>query len=398
VRGKSLRADRRHRIDARSAQRGDVVGDQPDGRSSSSAAPAVRITSLLVISSGAPAACGPPPRPATTAIITFTSAHVAAALSANAAAITAGARLGAGGKLVAFARESPDQPAEAYAMAPGSGMPVRLSAANTGLSLPAAPRVETVRWKAKDGLEIEGLLVHPVKREPGAKVPLVLVIHGGPSGVWRQTYSGNAGPYPVALFASRGYAVLMPNPRGSSVYGRDFRQQAVQDWRGRDFGDLMSGVDHVIASGLADPERLAVMGWSYGGYMTAWTVTQTTRFKAAAMGAAITDNVSMCGTQDIPSVFQDYFGGPPWEHRDLYARSSPINFVDRVKTPMLILHGEEDQRVPVTQGYEYRRALDRRGVPVRMVVYPRQGHGVTEPKLQKHVMEEHAAWLENYLR
>ncbi len=308
-----------------------------------------------------------------------------------------GVRLSANGRLAAFAHESPDQPAEAFALAMPGGTPVRVSAANRELELPAAPRVETIRWKSKDGMEVEGLLAYPMGVAAGTKAPLVLLIHGGPSGVWAQTYAGNPGRYPIALFASRGYAVLMPNPRGSSAYGLRFRQKVVQDWGGRDFEDLMAGVDHAIAIGVADPERLAVMGWSYGGYMTAWTVTQTKRFKAAAMGAAITDHVSMYGTQDIPSVYEDYFGGPPWQYRDVYARSSPIQFVERVVTPMLILHGEDDHRVPVTQGYEFRRALERRGVPVRMVTYPRQGHTVTEPKLQKHVMEEHAAWAEKYL-
>ncbi|MEZ5400078.1 MAG: S9 family peptidase [Bryobacteraceae bacterium] len=312
--------------------------------------------------------------------------------------VFAGVRLSADGKLAAFAHETPAMPAEAYAMPMGGAGPVRVSAANSSLGLPAAPRAEVVRWKAKDGLEIEGLLVHPTAREEGKRVPLVLLVHGGPSGAWAQSFVANPGRYPVAVFASKGYAVLMPNPRGSTAYGLEFRRKVVEDWGGRDFGDLMAGVDHVIAAGVADPERLAIMGWSYGGYMTAWAVTQTNRFKAAAMGAAITDHVSMYGTQDIPSVYEDYFGGPPWDRRDVYARSSPINFIDRVSTPMLILHGEDDHRVPVTQGYEYRRALARRGVPVRMVVYPRQGHAVTEPKLQRHVMEEHAAWADKYLR
>ncbi|MEZ5352365.1 MAG: S9 family peptidase [Bryobacteraceae bacterium] len=321
----------------------------------------------------------------------------AAPLFAPAQGTISGVRLADGGSVLAFSKESPTEPAEAYALAIGGTEPVRLSAANTGLTLPAAPRTATIRWKSKDGLEIEGLLTYPIGLPPGAKAPLVLLIHGGPSGAWAQTYAGNPGRYPIALFASRGYAVLMPNPRGSSAYGLGFRQKVVQDWGGRDFEDLMAGVDHTIAMGLADPDKLAVMGWSYGGYMTAWTVTQTGRFKAAAMGAAITDHVSMYGTQDIPSVYEDYFGGPPWQHRDVYARSSPIQFVDRATTPMLILHGEDDHRVPVTQGYEFRRALERRGVPVRMVTYPRQGHAVTEPKLQRHVMEEHAAWADKYL-
>ena len=143
---------------------------------------------------------------------------------------------------------------------------------------------------------------------------------------------------------------------------------------------------------------MAIMGWSYGGYMTAWAITQTTRFKAAAIGAGITNTVSMYGTQDIPSVFADYFGGTPWEKSRIYAKNSPLEFVTRVKTPTLIQHGEADPRVPVTQGYEYYRALKKLGVPVKMVVYPRMPHGPIEPKFTQHIMEEHLAWAEKYLK
>jgi dipeptidyl aminopeptidase/acylaminoacyl peptidase len=150
--------------------------------------------------------------------------------------------------------------------------------------------------------------------------------------------------------------------------------------------------------GVADADKLAVMGWSYGGYMTAWTVTQTTRFKAAAIGAGITNHISMYGTQDIPSLYEDYFGGTPWSQRAVYLRSSPIEFVQRVKTPTLILHGEQDNRVPVTQAYEFHRALDRQGVKVKMIVYPRQPHGPNEPKFMQHVAEQHLEWADQYLK
>ena len=140
------------------------------------------------------------------------------------------------------------------------------------------------------------------------------------------------------------------------------------------------------------------MGWSYGGYMTAWTVTQTTRFKAAAIGAGITNHVSMYGTQDIPSVYEDYFGGSPWAKREVYRKSSPIEYVDRVKTPTLILHGERDDRVPVTQAYEFHRALERQGVEVKLIVYPRTPHGPREPKFLQHVAEQHLEWAEKFLK
>jgi len=294
--------------------------------------------------------------------------------------------------------QSPEEPVEAYVLPlEGRPAPVRVSAANVGVARPALGKTEVVRWKSKDGREIEGLLTYPREYKAGTRVPLLLNIHGGPSGVFAETFTGASGIYPIASFAEKGIAVLRPNPRGSAGYGAAVRQMVVQDWGGLDAQDLLSGVDHVIGMGVANPDKLAVMGWSYGGYMTAWLVTQTTRFKAAAVGAGITNTVSMYGTQDIPKVFEDYFGGTPWELPNIYAKSSPMEFVGRVKTPTLILHGEADPRVPVTQGYEFHRALKRQGVPVEMVVYPRMPHGPNEPKFTQNIAERHLAWAEKWL-
>ncbi|MBI3695138.1 MAG: S9 family peptidase [Acidobacteria bacterium] len=302
----------------------------------------------------------------------------------------AGPRLNRTGTQLGLTLETPEEPAEAY-VAPvdnsGAGKPVRLSEVNTGLEKPPLGKTELIRWKGKDGLEIEGLLV-----------PLILNIHGGPSGAFIESFIGTPRTYPIAAFAAKGFAVLRANPRGSTGYGSQFRRRVVGDWGGLDYQDLMAGVDHVIAMRAADPEKMAVMGWSYGGYMTAWVVTQTTRFKAAAVGAGITDTVSMYGTQDIPSVFEDYFHGTPWTEPAVYAKSSPLNFIAAVKTPTLILHGENDARVPTSQGYEFYRALKRLGVPTKMVVYPRMPHGPNEPKFALHIMEQHLEWAEKYLR
>jgi dipeptidyl aminopeptidase/acylaminoacyl peptidase len=303
----------------------------------------------------------------------------------------------AAGTHLGFTLETPEEPREAYVWAM-SGSPVRVSAANRDVARPPLGRTEVIQWKSKDGRTVDGLLTYPVGYTAGQKVPLLLNIHGGPSGVFGETFIGAAGLYPVASFAQKGIAVLRPNPRGSSGYGAKVRQMVIQDWGGRDFEDLMSGVDHVVAMGVAHPDKLAVMGWSYGGYMTAWTVTQTERFKAAAIGAGITNHVSMYGTQDIPSVYEDYFGGPPWEHRDVYRKSSPIEYIDRVKTPTLLLHGERDDRVPVTQAYEFHRALERRGVETKMIVYPRTPHGPREPKFLQHVAEQHLDWALRFLQ
>ena len=306
-------------------------------------------------------------------------------------------RMNASGTHFGFPVQSVDQPVEAFVMALG-GTPVQVSAANRGLELPPVAKSEVVSWKGKDGLTIEGILTYPANYAAGVKAPLILNIHGGPSGVFNESFIGAGGLYPIATFAAKGFAVLRPNPRGSTAYGADFRNRVNQDWGGLDYQDIMLGVDKVIAMGVADAEKMCVMGWSYGGYMTAWTVTQTTRFRCAAMGAGITNHVSMYGTEDIPAVYEDYFGGPPWEQISAYQRSSPMNFIQYVKTPTLILHGENDARVPTSQGYEFHTALKRRGVPVKMIVYPRTQHGPNEPKFTQNVMEQNLSWAESYLK
>jgi dipeptidyl aminopeptidase/acylaminoacyl peptidase len=275
---------------------------------------------------------------------------------------------------------------------------VRVSAANT--DLPKQPLGETrlIKWKAKDGQEIEGLLTLPVDYDRSKRYPLILNIHGGPAGSFAQSFIANYGLYPLAAFAAHGWAVLRPNPRGSSAYGINFRSANVNDWGGGDYQDLMSGVDEVIRMGVADPDKLAVMGWSYGGYMTNWVITQTTRFKAAAAGAGLSNLVSMWGTNDIPSVLDDYFEGSWYDQPDRYIRMSPLAHADKVTTPTLILHGAADVRVPTTQGYEMYNALKRKGVPAQMVVYPRTPHGPQEPKFLLDIMQRHVDWVAKYLQ
>jgi dipeptidyl aminopeptidase/acylaminoacyl peptidase len=293
--------------------------------------------------------------------------------------------------------QTPDEPVEAYMMQVSSMKPVRVSAAN--VDLPKEPIGETraIRWKAKDGKEIEGLLTLPVNYDRSKKYPLILNIHGGPAGAFNETFIGASGLYPIASFAARGWAVLRANPRGSTNYGLPFRTSNVDDWGGGDFGDLMSGVDSVIQMGVADPNRLAVMGWSYGGYMTNWVITQTNRFKCAAAGAGLSNLISMWGTNDIPSTLDDYFDGTWYEQPDRYIKMSPLAHVEKVTTPELILHGEADVRVPTSQGYEMYHALKRKGVPAEMVVYPRTPHGPQEPKFVLDIMRRHIDWVAKYI-
>jgi dipeptidyl aminopeptidase/acylaminoacyl peptidase len=311
--------------------------------------------------------------------------------------VGAGSHLNAKGTHLGLPLESAAAPPEAFVMRLG-GSPAQVSRANADLPLPPLGKTEAIQWKSKDGREIEGLLTYPVNYEKGKRYPLILNIHGGPTGVFSESYVGRIVTYPIATFASRGYAVLRPNPRGSTGYGKEFRFANYSDWGGKDYEDDQAGVDHVIAMGVADPDRLAIMGWSYGGYMTSWTITQTQRFKAAAVGAGVTDLWSFTGTADIPGFLPDYFGGEPWQQFENFRKHSPITFVKNVTTPTLVLHGESDDRVPPSQGYEYYHALKTRGVTTKMVVYPRQPHGFQEPKFVLDVAQRHLDWVEKYVR
>ncbi|MFL6337233.1 MAG: S9 family peptidase [Pyrinomonadaceae bacterium] len=301
------------------------------------------------------------------------------------------------GTAFAFVRQTPEAPPEAFIAPVNDFAATQVSRANADLRLPPLGKTEVIRWKSADGREIEGLLTYPAGYQTGRRVPLILNIHGGPAGVFQQTFIGGRGVYPLATFAARGYAILRANPRGSSGYGAEFRRANLKDWGGADFQDLMTGVDKAIEMGVADPERLGVMGWSYGGYMTSWIVTQTRRFKAASAGAPVTNLMSFNGTADIPSFIPDYFGGQHWEASELYQKHSPMFNVKGVTTPTLIEHGDADIRVPISQGYEFYRALKAQGVPTRMLVLPRQPHGPTEPRMQLAAMQANLDWFDKYL-
>ena len=298
---------------------------------------------------------------------------------------------------IAFIRQTADMPGDVYVTSLADFAPIQISRVNADAKIPALGRTEVVRWKSKDGRDVEGLLTYPVGYKAGQRVPLILNVHGGPTGVFTQSFIGGRGVYPLATFASRGYAILRANPRGSSGYGTEFRRANMKDWGVGDYQDLMTGVDKVIEMGVADPDRLGVMGWSYGGFMTSWIVTQTKRFKVASAGAPVTNLMSFNGTADIPGFIPDYFGGQSWEAMDLYQKHSPMFNVKGVTTPTMIQQGDADIRVPISQGYELYNALKALGVPTRMLVLPRQPHGPTEPKMQLIAMKTNLEWFEKYL-
>lgn len=276
--------------------------------------------------------------------------------------------------------------------------PERLTSVNEGYEEFPMGEAEVITYESTDGYEIEAPLIYPTDYEPGEEYPVLLHVHGGPAGVYGETYSAASSVYPLQAFAAEGYFVLRPNFRGSSGYGEEFRSANVADWGFGDFEDLMAGVDHLIDEGKAASDSLAIMGWSYGGYMSSFAVTRTDRFQASMVGAGVTSLPSFTGTTDIPSFIPDYFEAELWEDDELYRRHSALFNVEEIETPTLILHPEEDVRVPPSQGHELYTALDRRGIETKLVLYPRQPHGLQEPKFIIDAAERQLEWLDRHLR
>jgi dipeptidyl aminopeptidase/acylaminoacyl peptidase len=257
---------------------------------------------------------------------------------------------------------------------------------------------EEIKWKStRDGLVIHGLLVYPADYEQGKRYKTVVQIHGGPIEGWVNGW--NASWYnPAQLYASHGYAVFLPMVRGSSGSGPGFEELNDRDWGTGDFPDLMDGVDAVIALGVADPDRLVMGGWSYGGYMTAWGITQTHRFKAAMIGAGISDVFTDALTTDIAPTYLDGYFGPAMKNRRLYDEHSAISFLDQVTTPVLLLHGEADLRVPTSQSLELYDALRFLGKDVVMVTYPREPHIFTEREHQIDSLTRMLNWYDGHVQ
>lgn len=302
------------------------------------------------------------------------------------------------GNRISYTQEDVNTPKEVYTAGLKGENSKKISNINADFNPPVLGKTELISWKSKDGLLVEGLITYPVGFEQGGKYPIVLQVHGGPAGVFSQTYTGAPGIYMTQYFAQKGFIVLRPNPRGSTGYGKDFRYANVSDWGFGDYQDLMTGVDHVLEMGIADINKQFVMGWSYGGYMTSWVVTQTDRFKAASMGAGLPNLVSMVTTTDIPDYLVAHSGGKEiWDAYAEYEKHSAIYQIKNAKTPTQVIHGANDLRVPFTQGQEFYVALQRKGVDTEMIVYPRTPHGPTEPKFLMDVSPRIMTWFEKYL-
>jgi dipeptidyl aminopeptidase/acylaminoacyl peptidase len=299
---------------------------------------------------------------------------------------------------IAMLIESPEHPAEVFVTDGLDATPRRLTTTNPWLAEVALGRSEVITWKSRDGNTVEGVVLYPVNYTPGRAVPLVVSAHGGPTSAHVNGFKGGTGP--SQTWASRGWAVLYPNPRGSTGYGASFMRANMGDWGGGDYRDLMAGVDELVRRGVADPDRLAFEGWSYGGYLTSWVVSQTGRFKAAMMGAGLPSLLSMANTTDIPGYIATFFNGYPQYDGSLvnknirfYLERSAISYSDRITTPLLILHGANDERVPIGQPMEFYRALKDRGKTVELVFYPREGHGLTEYYHQLDRMKREYEWM-----
>jgi dipeptidyl aminopeptidase/acylaminoacyl peptidase len=299
---------------------------------------------------------------------------------------------------IGFSAQASDRPPEAFVLATNGGKAIQVSSVNAGLPKLPLGRTEVIRWKGPGNLDIEGLLTYPVDYQKGKRYPLIAISHGGPPSNFSQSFIAGTGHYPIAVFSSRGYAVLRSNVRGSTGYGRQFRYANYGDWGGGDFQDMMAGVDKVVEMGIADPERLGVAGWSYGGYMTSWAITKTHRFRAASIGAPVTDLTSLNGTADMWTFVPDYMHAEAWERPEIYIRHSPVYNAKGVTTPALIQQGSEDTVVPLGQGEEFYNALQAQGVPVRMVIYPRSGHSPVESKILRHIMQENLDWFDKFLK
>lgn len=275
--------------------------------------------------------------------------------------------------------------------------PRKLTDMNAQLRDWSVGTVEMIFWKSQDGTPIEGVLHKPADFDSHKKYPLLVVIHGGPTGISRALLNPSDRYYPIQLFLAKGALVLEPNYRGSAGYGEKFRALNVRNLGVGDMWDVMSGVDALIARGWVDETRLGCMGWSQGGYISAFLTTNTDRFKAISVGAGISDWMTYYVNTDITPFTRQYLHATPWDDPAIYALTSPITNIRKAKTPTLIQHGQFDKRVPIPNGFELYQGLIDQGVPARMIIYAGFGHGITKPKSNRAVLQHNLDWFNHYV-
>jgi len=293
---------------------------------------------------------------------------------------------------LAFVKQSFDEPPEVWAGKAGEWK--QITHRNDGLR-PAWGKSVSLHWTTDIG-KVQGWLTYPSEFDPAKKYPLVVRVHGGPS--WAVTPAWPTRWDYVLALPSQGYFVLQPNARGSYGQGEEFTAANVKDFGYGDFRDIMAGVDQAIKSAPIDPARVGLTGWSYGGYMTMWGVTQTNRFRAAVAGAGLSDWLSYYGENKIDQWMTPFFGTTVYEDPAVYAKSSPITFIKNVKTPTLVVVGDSDGECPSPQSYEFWHALKTLGVPTQLVIYPHEGHEFADPAHSRDVIERAVSWFNQYLQ
>jgi dipeptidyl aminopeptidase/acylaminoacyl peptidase len=300
------------------------------------------------------------------------------------------------GKFTAAERSTFETPPEIWVGPIGEWR--QLTNSNSALSATWG-KAESIEW-TNEGFNIQGWLLTPTKVEPGKKYPMVVLIHGGPSSAVTPDWPAGFGMSRaiIAALSSHGYYVLMPNPRGSYGQGEEFTRANVKDFGHGDLRDILAGVDVAIKKYPIDPAHLGVTGWSYGGYMTMWTVTQTNRFHAAVAGAGIANWQSYYGQNLIGQWMIPFFGASVYDDPAVYEKSSPIRFIKNVKTPTLVVVGERDAECPASQSYEFWHALKTLGVPTQLIIYPGEGHLFIKPEHQADRLDQTIGWFDKYLK
>jgi dipeptidyl aminopeptidase/acylaminoacyl peptidase len=300
-----------------------------------------------------------------------------------------------------FQFDEPDRLGDAWTLPIEGGTPTRVTGWYDSLASEyALPRQEKVTWKGADGVAIEGILFYPIGYEAGKRYPLVVQLHTGPHESDKFGWGPGVLVNYVPVLTGKGYAVLRPNYRGSAGYGDAFRRDVVHNYFNNMHLDVMAGVDAVIRSGIADPDRLAVMGWSAGGHLTNKLITFTNRFKAASSSAGAADWISFLGETDARAIHAEWFGGFPWKKDatiDPFWNNSPLKDVARVRTPTLLFAGEEDLRVPMSQVEEMYRGLVANGVDTRFYVAPREGHQWRELRHQIFKANSELEWFDRHV-
>lgn len=296
------------------------------------------------------------------------------------------------GSTVALVRESLSTPPEIWVGPVGHW--TQITHANTGVH-PAWGKAVSVRWH-NDRFNVQGFLIYPRNFDSTKRYPMIVYVHGGPSSATASTFM--AASAQQAALSRAGYFVFMPNPRGSYGQGEAFTRANVKDFGYGDLRDILAGVDTVINHYPVDGKRLGITGWSYGGFMTMWAVTQTQRFRAAVSGAGLSNWLSYTGENGISAWMVPFFGASVYENPAVYARSSPMNFISHARTPTLIVVGERDAECPSPQSFEFWRGLQHDGVKTQLVVYPDEGHHFNNPEHQRDVINRSVAWFDEYLK